>query len=168
MVCLYSAGDIVRRNNLVTKIETWGPEYKIDFKIMLKDTLPTTGNFNLLFFTTESRCSSYRCRIPEVSFRRKGDAPEMFVIRRTNDEIVRHRETLKWNQWYTFTIEQKIMDGKGTIILNKDNFESIWTKPVMEATAYSDVLWYQSSPWHASVADFAVIEYLHVQNNPTK
>ena len=177
MYCLpYSdTGDIIKKGHLVTKIRKWGPEYKIQFKIKLNGPFPATRvpqdqepYYNFVLFAknaTHCRWDEYGCRIPAVHFRQVGNKPQLNIM---VGKKRRFGEYWQWKKWYTIFIEHKVKDGKGTLTVTKWEYRKarvMWTLDDTEAKAYTNVFWFQSSPWHDSVADFADFDFILVENN---
>ena len=124
MYCLpcFDTGDIIKKGHLVTKIKTWGPEYKILFKIKLNPFTPTRvpqeePYYNLVLFAknaTHCKPNEYGCRIPAVHFRQVDNLPQFyFMVGQSQNQ--QFEQIWQWNKWYTITIEHKVKDGKDQV-----------------------------------------------------
>jgi len=173
-----SYNGIASENNIVKIFDTWGPNYKISFRMKFNASL-RDGWYNLFQFTTTTKkgwpITDYGDRIPAVYFYSAGGKIKVFVTM-TNVKTLVLSAQPTWSKtyystlvpldtWHEVELEQKVTSQNQDIFTFKLNGQLKWsTQP--KFTIFKNVKWYQSCPkeFYQSIGNHADIKGMKVTN----
>ena len=164
-------GLVVKKNNLVTTIDKWGPNFNIKFS--LKILKKPTDWYNLLHLTTGEDCCQKGTRTPAIFLNSDANNVYMLVCIALGEGKKSPRRTDTWywmdlHRWYNIEMTQK--NGNFSLKVN-DTLE--WQTESVDQ-ALTRVNWYQGDEWYKpavawvnSFENMVKFKRLRVKNNGT-
>jgi len=156
-------------DNLVQTFHRWGPQFQINFSILLKKLSPEQEWINFFHVTsTDTDCCLPGSRIPGVWFIQIDSINYMHVGYANEDgnvdkQIYFSQGNLEINRWYHVKMEQKVLDWAETKarLTMEINGEIVWQLDT-NANQYSNVKLYRSDPWWPSLEDKVKVSSLTI------
>lgn len=154
-------------DNTVKTIETWGPQYEIDFEVKFTGSFAPNVLYNLFRFTDNPEASclpgsacTYGDVIPSVDFKYSSEAQKPIIqvafaqVEGQNHTI--YEDELELDMWYRVQIRTET-SSNGEGLLNITINEVPVIQKVVSGKPFSDVTWYLSDPFSKSVKELSKI-----------
>lgn len=99
----------VTKNNLISTIDTWGPEYRVAISIIVRSAAPGWSTI-LRFTSTNDNCCNIGDRIPAIFYNSDGFLQISSAVSGNGDYS--DRPNIDLNKWYHIEITQEKKNGK--------------------------------------------------------